>query len=51
MGPCLQVVALVVRVLAQLWDKPIVPVNHCVGRAFFFFFLVLFLGNNSWMLI
>jgi N6-L-threonylcarbamoyladenine synthase len=32
MGAPLQSVALVVRTLAQLWDKPIVGVNHCVGH-------------------
>ncbi len=32
MGAPLQSVALVVRVLAQLWDKPIVGVNHCIGH-------------------
>jgi len=32
MGPCLHSVAVVVRVLAQLWNKPIVPVNHCIGH-------------------
>ncbi|KAL7176962.1 hypothetical protein ACSBR2_030322 [Camellia fascicularis] len=26
----LQVVAVVVRLLSQLWKKPIVAVNHCV---------------------
>lgn len=32
MGAPLQSVALVVRTLAQLWKKPIVGVNHCVGH-------------------
>jgi len=32
MGPCLHSVVVVVRVLAQLWRKPIVPVNHCIGH-------------------
>ena len=32
MGAPLQSVATVVRVLAQLWDKPIVGVNHCIGH-------------------
>lgn len=34
MGPPLQSVALVARTLAQLWDKPLVGVNHCIGRTF-----------------
>jgi hypothetical protein len=32
MGACLQSVAIVVRVLSQLWDKPMVAVNHCIGH-------------------
>lgn len=32
MGACLQSAALAVRVLAQLWNKPILPVNHCIGH-------------------
>lgn len=32
MGAPLQSVALVVRTLAQLWQKPVVAVNHCVGH-------------------
>lgn len=28
-------VALVARTLAQLWEKPIVAVNHCIGRILF----------------
>jgi len=32
MGPCLRSVALVVRLLSQLWNKPIVAVNHCIGH-------------------
>ncbi|CAI5506542.1 unnamed protein product, partial [Closterium sp. Naga37s-1] len=32
MGAPLQAVAIVVRTLAQLWGKPIVPVNHCVAH-------------------
>lgn len=30
-GP-LQVVAIVARVLAQLWNKPLIGVNHCVAH-------------------
>ena len=32
MGACLQVVAIVVRVLSQLWNKPLIAVNHCIGH-------------------
>ncbi|KAK6930556.1 Gcp-like domain [Dillenia turbinata] len=32
MGAPLQVSAIVVRVLSQLWKKPIVAVNHCVAH-------------------
>lgn len=32
MGAPLQVSAVVVRVLSQLWNKPIVAVNHCVAH-------------------
>jgi len=32
MGAPLRSVAVVVRTLAQLWNKPIVPVNHCVAH-------------------
>jgi len=32
MGAPLQVGAVVARTLAQLWEKPILPVNHCVGH-------------------
>uniref|UniRef100_A0A0N5BAA8 N(6)-L-threonylcarbamoyladenine synthase n=1 Tax=Strongyloides papillosus TaxID=174720 RepID=A0A0N5BAA8_STREA len=32
MGAPLQVGAVVARTLAQMWEKPIFPVNHCVGH-------------------
>ncbi|KAG2720865.1 hypothetical protein I3760_02G054300 [Carya illinoinensis] len=32
MGAPLQVAAIVVRILSQLWKKPIVAVNHCVAH-------------------
>ncbi|KAK3030212.1 hypothetical protein RJ639_038722 [Escallonia herrerae] len=32
MGAPLQVAAIVVRVLSQLWKKPIVAVNHCIAH-------------------
>lgn len=35
MGAPLASVALFARCLAKLWDKPIVGVNHCIGRKFF----------------
>ena len=34
MGAPLQSTALAARMLSLLWDKPLVGVNHCVGRAF-----------------
>ncbi|SPQ98529.1 unnamed protein product (mitochondrion) [Plasmodiophora brassicae] len=32
MGAPLQAVAVVVRVLSQIWKKPIIAVNHCIGH-------------------
>lgn len=32
MGAPLQVLAIVARTLAQIWNKPIIGVNHCIGR-------------------
>jgi N6-L-threonylcarbamoyladenine synthase len=32
MGAPLQVCTVVARTLAQIWKKPIVPVNHCIGE-------------------
>lgn len=32
MGAPLVSVAVVARTIAQLWNKPIVGVNHCIGR-------------------
>jgi N6-L-threonylcarbamoyladenine synthase len=32
MGPCLRSVAVVVRMLSQIWNKPLIGVNHCVGH-------------------
>ncbi|EFA86259.1 Glycoprotein endopeptidase - like protein [Heterostelium album PN500] len=32
MGPPLRSVAVVVRMLSQLWSKPIVAVNHCIAH-------------------
>ena len=32
MGACLIVVALVVRTLGQIWNKPIQTVNHCIAH-------------------
>ncbi|KAJ6734242.1 TRNA N6-ADENOSINE THREONYLCARBAMOYLTRANSFERASE-RELATED [Salix purpurea] len=53
MGAPLQVSAVVIRVLSQLWKKPIVAVNHCVahiemvkdGIGFSVRLLTLLLGN------
>jgi N6-L-threonylcarbamoyladenine synthase len=41
MGAPLVSVAIVARTLAQLWRKPIVGVNHCIGRILFFFIFKL----------
>ncbi|MGA8302815.1 MAG: bifunctional N(6)-L-threonylcarbamoyladenine synthase/serine/threonine protein kinase [Thermoplasmata archaeon] len=32
MGPCLRAGATVARMLALSWEKPLVPVNHCVAH-------------------
>ncbi|KDR17566.1 probable tRNA N6-adenosine threonylcarbamoyltransferase isoform X2 [Zootermopsis nevadensis] len=32
MAPSLQTVAIVARTIAQLWNKPIIGVNHCIGH-------------------
>jgi N6-L-threonylcarbamoyladenine synthase len=32
LGPCLRAGATVARTLALLWQKPLVPVNHCVAH-------------------
>ena len=32
LGPCLRAGATVARTLALLWDRPLVPVNHCVAH-------------------
>ena len=32
MGAPLRSVAVVVRMLSQIWGTPIVPVNHCVAH-------------------
>ena len=32
MGAPLVTVAVVARTLAQIWNKPIIGVNHCVGH-------------------
>lgn len=32
MGAPLATVAIVARTVAQLWNKPILGVNHCIGR-------------------
>lgn len=38
MGAPLQSVAIAARMLSLLWDKPLVGVNHCVGRMLHLFF-------------
>ncbi len=32
LGPCLRAGATVARMLAMAWDRPLVPVNHCVSH-------------------
>jgi N6-L-threonylcarbamoyladenine synthase len=32
LGPCLRAGATVARMLSLMWDKPLVPVNHCVAH-------------------
>jgi universal protein Kae1 len=32
LGPCLRAGATVARTLSMLWEKPLVPVNHCVAH-------------------
>lgn len=41
-GAPLVTVATVARTLAQLWNKPLVPVNHCIARILFFIAIVIF---------
>ena len=35
MGAPLVSTAVVARTVAQLWNKPMVAVNHCIGRILF----------------
>ena len=42
MGAPLVSVAIVARTLALLWNIPIVGVNHCIGRWYFFYFVTPF---------
>lgn len=35
MGAPLATVAIVARTLAQIWNKPLIGVNHCIGRILF----------------
>lgn len=35
MGAPLVSVATVARTVAQLWNKPLIPVNHCIARILF----------------
>lgn len=36
MGAPLTSVAVVARTLSLLWNKPLVGVNHCIGRKLYF---------------
>ena len=42
MGAPLVSTAVVARTVAQLWNKPLVAVNHCIGRILFLKFEVVF---------
>ena len=42
MGAPLVSTAVVARTVAQLWNKPMVAVNHCIGRILFLKFKVGF---------
>lgn len=42
MGAPLQSVAIAARMLSLLWGKPLVGVNHCVGRMYIFYSLFLY---------
>jgi N6-L-threonylcarbamoyladenine synthase len=41
MGAPLRSAAVCARMLSLLWKKPLVGVNHCVGRTFALFMLLL----------
>ena len=47
MGAPLVSVAIVARTVAQLWDKPIVGVNHCIGRILYLFFSFYYINRYS----
>lgn len=46
MGAPLVSVAVVARCLSLLWDKPIVGVNHCIGRKTINNFILFILNNE-----
>ena len=48
MGAPLVSVAVVARTVAQLWKKPIVGVNHCIGRIFSYHYLCYNHCANIW---
>lgn len=41
-GAPLVSVAAVARTVAQLWNKPLIPVNHCIARILLNNFIFLF---------
>lgn len=47
MGAPLVSTALVARTVAQLWNKPIVAVNHCIGRIL----VMSYLRSNVYQII
>lgn len=46
MGAPLATVAVVARTVAQLWNKPILGVNHCIGRILSNFFQYQLINVN-----
>lgn len=44
-GAPLVSVAAVARTVAQLWNKPLIPVNHCIARILLIQYIFLFLIN------
>jgi len=49
MGAPLRSVAVVARTISQLWEKPLVAVNHCIGRILFH--IALFRLISSFLII
>lgn len=41
-GAPLVSVAAVARTIAQLWNKPLIPVNHCIARILFEILIIIY---------